>query len=343
MGYIYYFTGTSNSVGSLLWSPLLLKFGSGSIYDFNLGETPKEALFSNTGSPIERLRHFVTYQSKTTRQASSTNSHQDDELNRDRDPEEGDSITKVDRISGIGDILVERMDHFVAVGCINADRFDLAQKALRGQLQSIPELVRDDLMNAALIERTSVYNVIQNSSKPMLHTMVASAYLGWYSTVFTPPSHYASCIMVSGISFVPGETVAGYEIKKTVKKIGETPCQCNYFSCLVCPVFDEQTTRTPIFKTDILTLDQHDALHEYMVDKAIQLASKTMTIQQEFVTKDSLNLKDRVLRDGGWDRNINTNNIDASMREVGLVVEDIEIDSSSDDITSSFNHNEEED
>lgn len=319
LGLFYvYSIGASNL--TLFMKPMRWAFGiDNDIKDYN----------TDGGAPIDRLRHFVAYQSKT----KYSSAHRDNlESDVNGDDIDGDSTNYLTKVSGIGDILVERMDHFVAVGCINADKFELAQKALRGQLQSIPELVREDLMNAALIERTSVYNVIQNSSKPMLHTMVASAYLGWYSTVFTPPSHYASCIMVSGISFVPGETVVGYETKKTVKKIGETPCQCNFFKCLVCPVFDEQTTKTPIFKTDILTLDQHDALHEYMVEKAIQLAGKTMSIQQDFVTGDSLNLKDKVLRNG-WERSTNTNTLKDKELEsnIDIVLETIEEEGDSDE------------
>lgn len=216
-------------------------------------------------TPIERLSHFVEYQAKTKHKSAV------DEI------QNGD--TSETTVSRIGDVLIDRMDHFVAVGCTDADSFVQAQKALRGQLRSIPEMVREDIVDSVLIEKTSVYNVVQNSSKPMIHTLKASAYLAWYSTTYTPPSRYSYCIIVSGISFVPGETIVGYDTKVVVENIGETPCHCSIFRCLSCPVFREQRTETPIFKSHVLTLDQHDELHKYMVHKAIELAENTMALQ----------------------------------------------------------------
>jgi hypothetical protein len=249
-------------------------------------QTSQTSSFMTGTTPIERLRHFVNYQSKTKNKMMNTLA-EDRVDNYDTESSKSkinDNSISDHTVTSIGDLLIDRMDHFVAVGCTDADSFESAQKALRGQLQSIPENVRDDIVSSVLIERTSVYNVIQNSSKPMIHTMKASAYLAWYSTTFTPPSSYSYCIIVSGISFVPGESVVGYDYKVVVENIGETPCHCGLFRCLSCPVFREQRTEIPIFKSHVLTLDQHNELHQYMVDKAMELAENTMALQNKAIS-----------------------------------------------------------
>ena len=112
--------------------------------------------------------------------------------------------------NGIHDLLIEGMDHFVGVSCLKGDNFETLREGLYNQLRSVPDVVREEVVTSALVRGTTVLNVVQNSSKPLQIDGRASAYLGWWNTRFTEPSHYETCIMVSGISFTAAEIVAGY-------------------------------------------------------------------------------------------------------------------------------------
>lgn len=176
----------------------------------------------------------------------------------------------------IQDILIEGMDHFVGVSCLKGDDFEVLQEALYNQLKSIPEAVRIEVVNSALIKGTSVLNVVQNSSKPLQTDGRASAYLGWWSTRFTEPSHYETCVMVSGISFTAAETLTGYIEEKRTEKIGIQPCNCGFLYCEKCPLVVERIYSMPVYKRHAISLKDHALLHQYMVKTATDMATQVI-------------------------------------------------------------------
>lgn len=191
-------------------------------------------------------------------------------------PYEGDSIEAM---------MVDGMDHFAAVTCIEADSFQEAVTSLELQLQGVPKNVRDNILPSVIIENVTASNAIQNSSKPLQANGRADAFLAWWSTMYTAPSHYETCLMLSGISFTSGEIVAEYLVEKRSVHVGDQPCYCGWFSCQTCPIYKDIETTTPIFKRHSLSLKQHEELHNYMLitatSNAKALLKDSNTIQGE--------------------------------------------------------------
>ena len=180
----------------------------------------------------------------------------------------------------LDNLLLDGMDHYTGMACIksiNVSSIEEAKYTLYQQLKTVPEHIRQDVVDSALIERTSILNVVHNSSKPLQSNGRASAYLGWWSTRFTAPATYETCALVAGITFTAAEVIAGYVEERKTERIGFQPCHCGFWSCQQCPIFVEKTYSILIYKRHAFTAQEHKKLHTYMIKEAMDLASKTLS------------------------------------------------------------------
>lgn len=213
---------------------------------------------------------------------------------------QGSSVSLRD--TSIQDLLIEGMDHFVGVTCLTGDDFDLLKEGLRRQLGTVPAHIRDELVESAIIHKTSVLNVVQNSSKPLQTDGRASAYLGWWNTRFSEPSHYETCVMVSGITFTAAEVISGYVEEKRTEKVGVQPCQCGFFYCEKCPIMIERTYSSPIYKRHAISLKDHNLLHHHMVQVATDMATQFIQSSKYKEIKNGGNTEDEIWPQlDGWD------------------------------------------
>ena len=201
-------------------------------------------------------------------------------------------------ITDISQLLMDSVNHYVGMSCVEADSYERTKYAVKQQLNSIPEQVRDEILESAIIEGTSVLNVIQNSTKPLTSDGKANSFLAWWHTrvqestdAEVSDERYETCILIAGISFVTSEIVAGYIEDKRNDLVGYVPCECGYLFCEKCPVFKEIITSVPVFKRHALTLEQHRKLHNYMVQEATSIAEnmiQSILIQENTLTTNSI-------------------------------------------------------
>jgi len=178
-------------------------------------------------------------------------------------------IEHLDNIQDIKELKVDGMDHFSAVTCFISDSLSEARIILKENLKTIPQEISDHIIESTLISKTNIFNIIQNSTKPIQSTGKAIAYLGWWNTHFTEPSTYETCVLISGISLTATEIIAGYIEEKKSELIGYQPCHCGFFSCEKCPIIQEKIYSSPIYKRHALSIQDHQKLHQYMIQDAI--------------------------------------------------------------------------
>ena len=186
------------------------------------------------------------------------------------------------------------------------------KKALRMQLRGVPERVREELIENALIEKMSVQNSIQNATVDAETGGQAFAFLAFWSTEYIGTSAvagpaYSTCIMTSGIKLDVAEEIAGYEESQNKKVVASEPCHCGFFSCARCPVFKKITNRKPVFKRHKLTLKNHINLHNWMLKSAtdkgmalIQGRQSKTTSTPALAQMESMHSLDNV-HDDAWD------------------------------------------
>lgn len=245
-------------------------------------------------SPILTLKDFIQHRKNEEEQDYSIETGPDGKISR-----------QANANVIIENLLIDGMDHYAGVACINSASFSDAKHALARQLLSIPDKVREEIVDSAIIEGSSVFNVIQNSSKPLQTNGKANAYLGWWKTKYTAPSTYETCVLVSGIEFTAAEIIAGYIQKKKTVRVGYQPCKCGILSCHQCPIFKEELTEIPIYKRNAFSLGEHDKLHHFMISKATNLAERTlnskMSTKNQIDDTNHAHLSDHFLSENdGW-------------------------------------------
>lgn len=179
-------------------------------------------------------------------------------------------------------LMVKEFNHFSRVACIKSDSFIDSRNTMYKQLISIPHSIKKQVIDAAIVENISSFNIGYNTNKALHSNKQSIAYFVWWDTQYTYPTTYSSCILISGISFLMADLISGYNhVQKTVL-IGYKPCKCGYIYCEKCPVYKQKMTQHPVYKKFYLSLEEHDKLHYYMIHKAINTSKLMLNYNKEY-------------------------------------------------------------
>ncbi|KAL7576512.1 hypothetical protein ACA910_018011 [Epithemia clementina (nom. ined.)] len=210
----------------------------------------------------------------------------------------------------------EQFHRYAVAHCASASSYELAVHNLRLQLadDEIPEAVREKLLTRILVRGLSQKNSLQDASEQK--NGQASSYLAFWSTTYNPignqnhhnPNHhdldeysldattttsttttttttnihhknarlYETCVLVAGVTIQAAEMVAEYRRETKTVVVGTEPCHCGFWYCEVCPVWDVQTTLTPIFQRHALSSSQQQELHSILTLQALQAAERML-------------------------------------------------------------------
>lgn len=177
----------------------------------------------------------------------------------------------------IKDLPIEKLHSFDHSDCVSGDSADDVREKLRQQLHELPATVREAVINRAVTEATTRTdsNAWEDAFSDIDSGGRAHIYKSFFSTSYNRfvTQKYETCFILMGVEVTIANWV--YDTKKV--QIGVTPCECGYFRCMSCPVFDTVVSNVPTFKRQSLTLKQHYDLHAWMKNlvsnKAEELAS----------------------------------------------------------------------
>lgn len=190
--------------------------------------------------------------------------------------------TTRDLEANIGALLVDSLEITAHSDCVSIDtshKWDgegytpleaLARTKAEGRIPS--ELI-DEIMR-----RIFVPGVIRNRDS-YIDTKISVEYQGeayahyiWFDL---DAGNGHLCLVVSLLKIRTAEVERGWVEENTAEIIGfETHCMLGYFNCRQRAVTSMRTTRTPLFRNQQLTLDQHRLLRQYLTHIAMEGARK---------------------------------------------------------------------
>lgn len=173
----------------------------------------------------------------------------------------------------IKELMVDGMSDFACSVCVNNTDYDTMNDIISSRLKSsVPIDVYESLKDSILMPKVTYEGSFQNCTKPLQNTGRASNFYGWWNVkYFDQIDQYSACVIVSGVEIAMTDIIVDYNIKKETLKVGDEPCHCGYFRCEKCPIFKTIETKTPVFKKNAITINQHDHLRDYMMYKSMEL------------------------------------------------------------------------
>jgi hypothetical protein len=192
--------------------------------------------------PLERLANFATIQASRFNQTS----HED--------------------------IQLSEYTTFVKSACVSCATRELAQRALRQQLASLPREVADEIVDMALPERASVETARQNMSNTADKTGEVSMFLYYISTVYDKniENAYRTCVLASGVRLVVGQIIVGHVTETKEEVTAFKPCHCGYLYCEKCPVVSQTVTQRPVYAQQTGTIEWHRNLNNMLARQAVE-------------------------------------------------------------------------
>lgn len=153
------------------------------------------------------------------------------------------------------------------------------------QLRALPASIVEEIVESALIEGITQEKAYHNTSFMLANEGTIYYYMCYYNTIFTPPDHYETCILVVKVALSIAEAIVGYHEEVVKQQIGTEPCHCSKalgitFGCHPCPIIEEKMTKRPIFKRNALSMKQQEALNANMIRLAASQV-KSLQVQTE--------------------------------------------------------------
>lgn len=185
-------------------------------------------------------------------------------------------------LAGVADLTVDGLKLYAQATCMKADSAEALRNALRKQLMDLPNDVREQIIEAAVIEGMETTNSRQNAEADTVDTGKAYSYIAFWSTTYNgeralTEATYSTCIMAAGVDIKIGEDLAGFDVVSQEVQKGLRPCECNMFWCkALCPEYGTVTSKRPIFKRHKLKLKDQVELHRWMVKQAVDRAQSLL-------------------------------------------------------------------
>lgn len=170
------------------------------------------------------------------------------------------------------DVQLSEYTTFVKSACVSCATRELAQKALRLQISSLPKYIIDEIIDMALPEGASIETARQNMSNTADETGRVSVFMYYINTVYdeSEKNRYKTCVLVSGVWLVIGKVVVG-QVTETAEVItGVKPCHCGYLYCEKCPVISQTVTQRPVYAMQTGTIEWHQGLHRMLANLAAE-------------------------------------------------------------------------